>query len=391
MKIMKTLILTLLLAAAASADKKPVFPPGVKPVGPYSPGVLAGDSLYVAGQGAQKADGSFPSTPGEQVRQCLENIRTVVEAAGLTMQHLVYAEVYVSDPRAFEEVNRAWSGYFPQGGPARSMIGVSALPLRTPVEVNAIAIRELGRKRAVTLEGQPKGVPAAMFAGERLYISDCPGEDAAAALDRMAKVLRAARLDFRHMVFVNPFMTDKIGYREMNVEYARHFEFGNTPARATIQVASLPGGANIEYTGVAVLDLAKRRAVRPKNMEPSPTASPCVFADDVFYCSAKSGFIPGPNSGVYAPTVEGQVRQTMRNLLDGLEEAGLSFSNVVATNVYLDDVSDFSKMNGIYKLFFGGVAPARTTVQQFAPAERKANSKDQWPDLEQISLIAVKE
>ena len=63
-----------------------------------------------------------------------------------------------------------------------------------------------------------------------------------------------------------------------------------------------------------------------------------MFADDTFYCSAKSGFIPGPNSGIYASTVETQLRQTMRNLLDGLEEAGLTFANVVATNVYLDDI-----------------------------------------------------
>ena len=131
----------------------------------------------------------------------------------------------------------------------------------------------------------------------------------------------------------------------MNRIYAKHFEFGNTPARATIKVAGLPSGANIEFTGVAVLDLSKRRAVRPKNMEPSPTATPCVFADDTLYCSAKSGFIPGVNGGIFASSVEDQLRQTMRNLLDGLEEAGMNFSNVVSSNVYLDNIDDFARMN----------------------------------------------
>src|SRR6185295_6318944 len=112
----------------------------------------------------------------------------------------------------------------------------------------------------------------------------------------------------------------------------KHFEFGNTPARATFRVASLPGANTIELTGVAVADLSKRLAVRPKNMRPSATASPCVFAGDTFYCSAKGPFTPGTGNtqGIYAQTVEAQVRQTMRNHLDGLEEAGLSFSNVVA-------------------------------------------------------------
>ncbi len=125
-------------------------------------------------------------------------------------------------------------------------------------------------------------------------------------------------------------------------------------------------------------------------MEPSPTASPCVFAGDTFYCSAKSGFIPGVNGGIYASTVETQLRQTMRNLLDGLEEAGLNFSNVVAANVYLDDINDFSKMNPVYAQYFGPVPPARTTVQQIAPGERAPNRTGHWPTLEQISIIAVK-
>jgi 2-iminobutanoate/2-iminopropanoate deaminase len=176
----------------------------------------------------------------------------------------------------------------------------------------------------------------------------------------------------------------------MNERYAKRFEFGNTPARATISVASLPQGAQIEYTGVGVRDLSQRRAVRPKNMAPSPTASPCVFAADTFYCSAKSGFIPGPHGGIYAALMEHQLRQTMRNLLDGLEEAGLDFSHVVATNVYLDDMEEFQKMNGVYSQYFNKIPPTRTTVQQVAPGDRGPNEEGRYPTLEQISLVAVR-
>ncbi len=194
-----------------------------------------------------------------------------------------------------------------------------------------------------------------MRAGDRVYLSGFLGRDINTgqipadptaqvdlALDRMQATLKAAGLDFRNMVFVNPYLTANLPMGVMNRAYAKRFEFGNTPARATIEVAGLPSGANIEFTGVAVVDLAKRRAVRPKNMEPSATASPCVFAGDTLFCSAKSGFIPGVNGGVYAGTVETQVRQTMRNLLDGLEEAGMTFANVAASNVYLDNLDDFT-------------------------------------------------
>jgi 2-iminobutanoate/2-iminopropanoate deaminase len=176
----------------------------------------------------------------------------------------------------------------------------------------------------------------------------------------------------------------------MNQRYAQRFEFGNTPARATIEVSSLPGGAHIEYTGVAVRDLNQRRAIRPRNMPPSPTASPCVFAGDTLYCSAKSGFIPGPHGGVYASTTAHQLRQTMRNLLDNLEEAGMSLDDVVSTSVYLDDVSDGRTFDEVYLQYFSGALPARTTIQQIAPAERKPDKEDHYPDLEQVSLVAIR-
>jgi 2-iminobutanoate/2-iminopropanoate deaminase len=241
------------------------------------------------------------------------------------------------------------------------------------------------------------------MAGDRMYLSGFVGrdintglipEDATAqvnlALDRMEATLKAAGLDFRHMVFVNPYLTAKIPAGVMNRAYAKRFEFGNTPARATIQVSGLPNGANIEFSGVAVADLAKRRAVRPKNMEPSATASPCVFAAGTLFCSAKSGFIPGVNGGIYASAVETQLRQTMRNLLDGLEEAGMDFSHVVASNVYLDNLDEFAAMNRVYAEYFSKAPPARTTVQQLAPGKREADARGRWPTLEQISIIAVK-
>jgi enamine deaminase RidA (YjgF/YER057c/UK114 family) len=125
-------------------------------------------------------------------------------------------------------------------------------------------------------------------------------------------------------------------------------------------------------------------------MPPSPTASPCVFAGDTLYCSAKNGFIPGPHGGVYATTTAHQVRQSMRNLLDNLEEADMTFEQVVSTNVYLDDLSDLPAFDEVYAQYFGSVPPARTTVQQLAPTERKPDKDDHFPGLEQVSLIAVR-
>jgi enamine deaminase RidA (YjgF/YER057c/UK114 family) len=94
--------------------------------------------------------------------------------------------------------------------------------------------------------------------------------------------------------------------------------------------------------------------------------------------------------GIYVATVEAQVRQSMRNLLDGLEEAGLTLANVVATNVYLDDIDDFPKMNRVYAQYFPEMFPTRTTVATLPPIDRKPVNDDVYPGLEQISLVAVK-
>jgi Endoribonuclease L-PSP len=75
---------------APAAQRRVIAPPGRKPVGPYSPGIIAGDFLYVSGQGARDRDGRLPDTVEAQVRQTLDNLKGIVEAAGLTLEHVVY-------------------------------------------------------------------------------------------------------------------------------------------------------------------------------------------------------------------------------------------------------------------------------------------------------------
>ena len=394
------------LPVAAQQQFHAVVPAQISSQGKhYSPGADAGDYVYISGQGPHRPDGTLPASFAEQVRQALDNIKAIVEAAGLTLDHVVYTQVYLEDVNKHAEVNKVFAAYFAgKTPPARAVLGVARVP-EPPIQISAVAVRDLTGRKAISppsFHGDTSASPA-ILTHDRLFVSSMPGSDPETAkvpddpakqvelaLDRLESVVKAAGLDLKNMVFVNPYLTAEIPMRIMNERYARRFEFGNTPARATIQVSSLPDGAHIEYTGVAVRDLQQRKAVRPRNMPPSPTASPCVFAGDTLYCSAKSGFIPGLHGGVYASTTPPQVRQTMRNLLDNLEEAEMNFDQVVAANVYLDNLEDLPSFDEVYSQYFGPVTPARTTVQQIAPAERKPDKDDHYPDLEQVSLIAVR-
>jgi reactive intermediate/imine deaminase len=397
--LLRAAVFSIILCVSVHAEVRAIIPANAaSSSSPFTPGVFAGDYLYVSGQGANGPNGQMASGFDAQVRQALENVKAVVEASGLTLKNVVYTQVYLDDMTHFDAMNRVYAEYFRDIPPARATIGVAGLAGGTPVEINAVAVRDASAIKAITVTGRNIDEPlsAGILAKDRLYISAMPGRPSNGeaqvddALDGMKSVVEAAGLKLANVVFVNPYLTKQIPTKIMNGLYAKRFEFGNTPARATIEVTSLPHNAQIEFTGVAVRDLRQRLAVRPKNMPPSPTASPCVFAGDTFYCSAKSGFIPGPNGGVFTPDVGLQLRQTMRNLLDNLEEAGLTFDDVVSTNVYLDDLADFPAMNKIYSKYFRGIRPSRTTIQQIAPADRSKKTDDTFADLEQISLIAVK-
>ena len=401
------LLATFFLAATTlHAQARPIEPAQntAPPSSTRSSAIDAGDYVYIAGQTGQRPDGSVPADFTAEVAQALDNIRTVVSAAGLGLQNIVYVKVYLQDVNDYDQLNTVFAKYFPDTPPARAVLGVARVP-QSSLEIDAVAVRDLSGRTAVVPPNYKSTEPFSpgILTHDRLFVSAMQGWDPATgavpdnpaaqtdlALDNLKAVVEAAGLKLSHMVFVNPFLTNKIPSRIMNEHYARRFEFGNTPARATIEVTFLPHNAQIEYTGVAVRDLSLRHSIRPKNMPPSPTASPCVFAGETLYCSAKSGFIPGPNSGVYAPTTAAQLRQTMRNQLDNLEEAGMDLTTVVATTVYLDNISDSEIFNKVYAQYFKAPFPVQSIVQQIPSTDRSPDSEARYPDFEQMSLIAIR-
>ncbi len=128
-------------------EKQLIAPPGPKPVGPYSPGIVAGDYLYVSGQGARDREAKLPETVEGQVRQTLENVKNIVEAAGLKMEHVVYSQVYLDDMAKYDAMDKLWREYFPKAPPARSVLGVHRMPTDTPVEITVVAFRDLSRRK----------------------------------------------------------------------------------------------------------------------------------------------------------------------------------------------------------------------------------------------------
>ena len=389
----------------ANAQVRAVESPGSNESNlPRSSAIDAGDYMYISGQSGQRSDGTLPADFEAQATQSLENIKSILSAAGLNLQNVVYTQVYLEDVNNYDRLNSVFAKYFPVTPPARAVLGVAKVP-QGFVEITAVAVRNPEERKIVTPANYKSTEPFSpgILTRDRLFVSAMQGRDPVSgavpddpaaqtdlALDGVKAVVEAAGLKLANMVFVNPYLTEKIPAKIMNEHYARRFEFGNTPARATIEVSALPHHAQIEYTGVAVRDLSLRHSIRPRNMPPSPTASPCVFAGDTLYCSAKSGFIPGPHGGVFGSTTAAQVRQTMRNQLDNLEEAEMDFTQVVYTTVYLDNLADSDAFHKVYAQYFKSPPPAETLLQQIPSGKRTPDDEGHYPDLEQMSFIAIR-
>ena len=109
-------------------------------VGPYSHAVRSGGVLYCSGQvPLDPATGKLvEGSIGDQTRRCLQNLSAVCVAAGAELTDAVRLGIYVTDMSSFPEVNEAYGSFFGDGPPARSTIGVAALPLGAAVEIDAI-------------------------------------------------------------------------------------------------------------------------------------------------------------------------------------------------------------------------------------------------------------
>ena len=111
-------------------------------VGPYSQGVKAGSLVFASGQiGLVPGTGLMIEGGVEaEARQCLENVRAVLEAAGSSMGRVVKAMVFLTDMADFATVNGVYGEFFPSDPPARACVQVPALPKSALVEVEVVAL-----------------------------------------------------------------------------------------------------------------------------------------------------------------------------------------------------------------------------------------------------------
>ena len=111
-------------------------------IGPYGQATEAAGLVFVSGQlPIDAATGDMPEGIEAQARQSLLNIQHILEAAGLTMSHIVKTTVYLQDMSLFGRMNAVYATFFEGDYPARAAFAVKALPKDALVEIECIAAR----------------------------------------------------------------------------------------------------------------------------------------------------------------------------------------------------------------------------------------------------------
>jgi 2-iminobutanoate/2-iminopropanoate deaminase len=368
------------------------FPPGK----PYSPGVLVGDTLYIAGQvSLDPQTREQPETIEDQTHMAMKNMGYVLRDAGMDYDNVVSCHCQLADMDDYAGMNAVYGSYYTEGRyPARTTLEFPGLPANSRLEITCTAFRD---KSGIEVVTPPEGAtPKAMgpyspavWAGDRLYLSGQGGRNPKTneldptiegqtkqTLDTIGAILKAAGLGFENTVMVNPYYLGPENYAKLNSVYKDYFELGRACARASFCLSRLPGTISTEITFVATRNMNTKGRVIPHYMRPRHTSVPGTLDGDTLFLSAKSAANAGDD-------VESQFRQSMQYQLDSLKLTGMGFEHVVSTNVYLKNLDDMPKMTEVYREFFPNNPPVRTTVQVIEGGPREKV-------LEEISMIAVR-
>ena len=236
------------ITCIAYADPKGVKPVGTPPEGfPFTPGIIAGDMLYISGKGDQLPGGGHPAAFEDQVRQAMRNVQVTLKEAGLDFRHAVMMHLFLDSYENYAVAAKVYSEFFKRGDePALACVFVDWIPGGSHVELTCWAATNLKNRKAVRPPDM-KSIPGesalaaspAVWAGNTLYISSLSGFDTStgavpANLEQQVRgmarnhqdVLSAAGLGYADIVSGHVYLKDINDYAPMNNVYKEFFSAG---------------------------------------------------------------------------------------------------------------------------------------------------------------------
>jgi enamine deaminase RidA (YjgF/YER057c/UK114 family) len=385
-----------------------------RPLAHYAEAVVAGDLVFAAGQlasdfetgvpAAARRHPSFPYYGSDielQTEYVLGNLARTFQAAGSSLDHVVKAQVFLTDLRHFHGFDTVWKRHFATP-PPRTTIGCTGLLVKdTLVEIDLVGyVPRAGLTRQVVASSAPRplanyseafrvgdlvfaagqlasdfetGVPAAARRRENFpyYGSDIELQTAY-ILGNLAKTFAAAGSSLDHVVKAQVFLTDLDLFPGFDAVWKRHFTV--PPPRTTIGCTGLlVQDARVEIDLVGYVP----RAGLTRQVVTSPAPRPLAHYSEAFTLGDRvfaagqiaSDYTTGMPAQArrhasfpyYGSDIELQTAYILGNLEQTFEAAGSSLDQVVKAQVFLTDLANFHGFDTVWKRFFAS-PPPRTTI-----------------------------
>ena len=385
-----------------------------KPLAHYTEATIAGGLTFLAGQLASdfkngvpaeaRKDPNFPYYGSDiklQARFILNNIKNTLQAAGSSFDHVVKAQVFLTDLNDFAGFDEVWREFFAVP-PPRTTVGTSGLLIKDAlIEIDLIsALPESGGLIAVS-SSNPKPLAAYteatrvgdfVFAAGQLasdFKTGVPKEarkdpnfpfygsdmklQTRFVMEHLKNTFAAAGTTLDHVVKAQVFLTDLDHFAAFDEVWREYFKV--PPPRTTVGVTDLLiKDSLIEIDLIAyVPGGATKHEVISNTGNPRPLAnySEAVTVGDYVFAAGQlaTDFATGipkearkdPNFPFYGSDIKLQTKYIMENLKRTLAAAGSSLEKIVKAQVFLIDLNDFAGFDEVWREYFA-VPPPRTTI-----------------------------
>jgi reactive intermediate/imine deaminase len=385
-----------------------------KPIANYTEAFRAGDLIFAAGQLATdfkdgvppeaKTNPAFPYYGSDiklQTHYILKNLQSTFSAAGSSLDHVIKAQVFLTDLNDFLGFDEVWKDYF-KVPPARTTVQTTGLLIKdTLIEIDLVGYVP---RDSLTVRVVKSGIPAplahyteAFVVGDLVYAAGQLATDFKTGipentkkragfpfygsdiklqtefvLKNLATTFAAAGSSLDHIVKAQVFLTDLNDFAGFD-EVWRSF-FKTPPARSTIGTGGLLiKDSLIEIDLIGYVPSPKLNVSKIKSDSPAPlanysegfTVGDMIFAAGQLASDFKTG-VPlearkNPAFPYYGSDIKLQTDYILKNLSRTFAAAGSSLDDVIKAQVFLTDLKNFNGFDEVWKQYFK-TPPARTTI-----------------------------
>ncbi|MBL0447024.1 RidA family protein [Aeromonas veronii] len=352
-----------------------------------------------------------------QARQCLSNLKAIIESIGHVMDDMVKATIFLKDISDLEAVNAVYREFFPGYLPTRTTLAVAALPLGALVQIDAIISNGEGTfpqdpcplvklaRNSDKAPHNPLSTHTVAFShynniGAQLPVEAASGqlvaggikEQAGQCLRNIKAVLESIDVPFDDIVKVTVYLTDLADLEAVNEVYTTFFPdsaiaraAAYLPARSVVSAAALPMGARVQMDAVIshgdgtppqLVEDRHNLVIRARNTDKAPR-SPlhCQTVAFSHYNHLSAQLPIDPATGkILAGCVKEQTAQCLSHIKAIVESIGHVMDDIVKVNIQLANIADLDAVNAIYTKYFPGYLPARTV---FGVSELPAGARIQ--------------